>query len=343
MKLMPCFMLYVLLAAGTSLAVDVNWLTEVVKAIRKEYKIAGQFCLAAIIPLQQDTNTLREILSENSYKEKVETVIGEKNFENSQVYVSNNMVIARVLKPEHAELRVLQKLEQLSQNSAGNFLLLYSYLSPCSTCTDIMGNNNIHELINSYKDRAFVFTKVYDKSNSETQNGRTISREELINSLHELASLMGLRNIFRCTELSGCHSCFPDGSYLEFCINNNVGPQQAGNHRWERRQQSESSSGERRWGNRSNSGSRPNRKNMGGGSSSKRNMYRSRSESSSSSSSSRNSKKPGKPKGGGRSSRKRSKHSNKRRSRGGSTWGSRGRSSSKNRGGGSRGSSSSKG
>lgn len=36
MKVMPCFMLYVLLAAGTSLAVDVNWLTEVVKAIRKE-------------------------------------------------------------------------------------------------------------------------------------------------------------------------------------------------------------------------------------------------------------------------------------------------------------------
>lgn len=37
MKLMPCFMLYVLLAAGTSLAVDVNWLTEVVKAIRTEW------------------------------------------------------------------------------------------------------------------------------------------------------------------------------------------------------------------------------------------------------------------------------------------------------------------
>ncbi|XP_005744960.2 uncharacterized protein LOC102201753, partial [Pundamilia nyererei] len=324
--------------AGTSLAVDVNWLTEVVKAIRKEYTIAGQFCLAANIPLQHDTNTLHEILRENSYEEKVETVIGEQNSENSEVYVGNNMVIARVLKFEHAELRVLEKLEQLSQNRAGNFLLLYSYLSPCSTCTEIMCEmGNIQELIKSYKDSAFVFTKVYDKSNSETQS--VISKEELRNSLHELAFLMGLNNIFRCVGQFGCHSCFPD-SYLEFCIDNNVGPQQAGNHRWERRQ-SESSSGERRWRNRSNSGSRPNRKNMGGGSSSKRNMYRSRSESSSSSS--RNSKKPGKPKGGGRSSRKRSKHSNKRRSRGGSTWGSRGRSSSKNRGGGSRGSSSSKG
>ncbi|XP_039892196.1 uncharacterized protein LOC120736263 [Simochromis diagramma] len=260
MKLMPCFMLYVLLAAGTSLAVDVNWLTEVVKAIRKEYRIAGQFCLAANIPLQHDTNTLHEILRENSYEEKVETVIGEQNSENSEVYVGNNMVIARFLKFEHAELRVLQKLKQLSQNRAGNFLLLYSYLSPCSTCTEKMGN--IQELIKSYKDTAFVFTKVYDKSNSETQS--VISKEELINSLNELASLMGLRNIFRCVEQFGCHSCYPD-SYLEFCINNNVGPQQAGNHRWERRQ-SESSSGERRWRNRSNSGSRPNRKNMGGGS-----------------------------------------------------------------------------
>lgn len=34
MKMLPCFMLYVLLAAGTSLAVDVNWLTEVVKVIK---------------------------------------------------------------------------------------------------------------------------------------------------------------------------------------------------------------------------------------------------------------------------------------------------------------------
>lgn len=34
MKLLPCLMLFVLLAAGTSLAVDVNWLTKVVKVIK---------------------------------------------------------------------------------------------------------------------------------------------------------------------------------------------------------------------------------------------------------------------------------------------------------------------
>lgn len=161
------------------------------------YRIDGQFCLAANIPLQRDTNTLHEILREKSYEDKVRTVIEERNSENSEVYVGNNLVIARFLKPKHAEYRVLQKLEQLSQNSAGNFLLLYSYLSPCSTCTDINDSNNILKQIDMYihkwTDSAFVFTKVYDKSNSETQSEvdvsthTTIDRGELTESLLELA------------------------------------------------------------------------------------------------------------------------------------------------------------
>lgn len=173
------------------------------------YRIDGQFCPAANIPLQRDTNTLHEILREKSYEEKVRTVIGERNSENSKVYVGNSVVIARFLKPKHAEYRVLQKLEQLSQN----FLLLYSYLSPCSTCTDINDNNNILKQIDMYihkwTDSAVVFTKVYDKSNSETQSAVDVSthtpidRGELAESLLELAwSLGSLRNIFRCDKTS---------------------------------------------------------------------------------------------------------------------------------------------
>lgn len=148
------------------------------------YRIDGHFCLAANIPLQRDTNTLHEILRERSYEEKVRTVIEERNSENSKVYVGNNLVIARVLKPKHAEYQVLQKLEQLSQNSAGNFLLLYSYLSPCSTCTDIYDSNNILKqtdmYIHKWADSAFVFTKVYDKSNSETQSEVDVSTHTTI-------------------------------------------------------------------------------------------------------------------------------------------------------------------
>ncbi|XP_030575309.1 uncharacterized protein LOC115801409 [Archocentrus centrarchus] len=225
MKVLRCFLLGVLLAAGTSLAVDVNWLTGIVKAIREEYRIDGQFCLAANIPVKADTNVLNRILSDNKYQNKVKNVIGEKNSADTQVYESDNMVIARPLSPEHAEYRVLSKLQQLSRKSDGNFLLIYSYLSPCDKCTARNKKYNILKKIENHvdcwEDGAFVFTKVYDTN----EDGKRRDEQQIENSLNDLAhSMGGLQYIFRCDGRSNsaleCHSCSANNRLSKICINN---------------------------------------------------------------------------------------------------------------------------
>ncbi|XP_038584885.1 uncharacterized protein LOC119910370 [Micropterus salmoides] len=222
MNLLPWMMLVFLLSAGTSLAdVDVNWLAGIVEAIRTEYKINGQFCLAANIPLSEDQNAIGNALQFDRYSGNVKDMIN-----GGDVYESQTVVIAKPAGPVHAEPQVLQKLSTLRRNSEGNFLLIYSYLSPCGDkCAN--PDNQKHNILQYFRNNAlapwknsyaFVFTRVFDQPNF----GDPPTKEDLKRQLG--SSGLGLKNIFRCfgenTELE-CHSCSSQGRVSNVCINNN--------------------------------------------------------------------------------------------------------------------------
>lgn len=199
-----------------------------------------------------------------------------------EVYVGSRLVLAVPIESVHAEREVLKNLGKLKKQGENDFLLIYSYLSPCSKCTDRNKKFNILKIIENqvyrWHDGAFVFTKVF----SHPKDGSTVTRDVLETSLTELSDSMGgLQYIFRCDEQHNpelvCHSCSVNHRVSEFCIDNNA-------------ERERSISRER---SRSFSGSR------GGGSSRKREMYRSQRERSISSG---NSREAGKHAGGGRSS-----------------------------------------
>ncbi|XP_005461963.1 uncharacterized protein LOC102075914 [Oreochromis niloticus] len=332
MKVLPCFMLAVLLSAGTIQAVDVNWLTGIIKAIRTEYKLRGQFCLAATIPGQQDPNTLiSNVLHKDRFDERMEDSV-----KGGEVYVGSRVVLAVPIGPVHAEHAVLPSLGKLKKQGENDFLLIYSYLSPCSSCTDHNQGFNILKMIENQvrprrSDKAFVFTKVF----SHPKDGSIVTRDVLVKSLTELSNSMGgLQYIFRCDGPSSseleCHSCSVNHRVSEFCIDNNAERERSISRERSRsssgsrgggrrssssssRERSRSFSGSRGGGRRSSSSSRERSRSFsgsrGGGRSRKREMYRSQSESSISSG---NSREAGKHEGGGRSSRKRSKYRSSR-------------------------------
>ncbi|XP_034721603.1 uncharacterized protein LOC117940408 [Etheostoma cragini] len=223
-----------LLSAGSSVAdVDVNWLTKVVKAIRKEYRIAGQFCLAANIPLHQDTNTLSNVLQDDRYMDV------EKKLED--VYVGQNVVIAKPAEPRHAEPQVLKNLQPLTTKTEGNVLLVYTYLSPCvGKCANpdepkfnIL--KDIKVIPRNWHDYAFVFTKVCDKykGGRGPYRNECPTEDDLRKSLTELGKTgLRLRNIFRCYKPENlefqCYSCSSNGDVSDVCVQNNFVPGQQG-------------------------------------------------------------------------------------------------------------------
>ncbi|KAK2863307.1 hypothetical protein Q5P01_002840 [Channa striata] len=228
MNLLSWMMLAFLLSAGTSVdTVDVNKLTDTVKRIREKYKIGGQFCLAANIPLNgQDV----DLPSRESVMNKLNA---------NQVYKDSTVVIAKVVKPEHAELRVLRNLSTLIDKSRDNFLLIYSYLSPCgTTCINQDSKHNIltnitGTVLKHWSDVAFVFEVVFDKPKNQRNRGsrpEIIPKEELIKTLTDLgATGIGLQNIFRCYKANSefqCHSCSYQGKVSNVCVDNNAEPGQ---------------------------------------------------------------------------------------------------------------------
>ncbi|XP_045918633.1 uncharacterized protein LOC123978996 [Micropterus dolomieu] len=237
MNLLPWMMLVFLLSAGTNLAdVDVDWLTRTVQAItthvRSQYGITGHYCLAANIPLSGDQNTLGKMLwEERGVKDTVET--------QNQVYTGNSIVIA---KPEnkgqnyHAEFRVLTNLQKFSGNRKNNFLLIYSFLSPCGQRCANPNNDNDNilqyltkENLSPWGNYAFVFTTVFDKP----RRGGIIHKKTLINTMQDLGnSGLGLENIYRCFKPENfgfqCYSCSSEQTVSEVCVDNNFKPGQGG-------------------------------------------------------------------------------------------------------------------
>ncbi|XP_051250598.1 uncharacterized protein LOC127360266 [Dicentrarchus labrax] len=241
-------MMLVLLSAGTSLAaVNMDWLTNIVRGIRTQYRIDRQFCVAANIPLNLPPQDLANVLRNDGNTEDVEDELTY-----SKVYQGRSVTIAKPVRHEHAEYIVLKNLGQLSSNSEGHFLLIYSYLSPCAgQCANPDDWHNILQYIVAnvipyWTNYAFVFTTVYDNPN----DGSTISRQDLTKAVKELGkSGLGLRNIFRCYQPGRlpfqCHSCSSQGRVSDVCVDNNFVPQQGRSRSSSRSTIRSSSSGSR--------------------------------------------------------------------------------------------------
>ncbi|KAM3624023.1 uncharacterized protein V6R79_018180 [Siganus canaliculatus] len=207
-------------------AVDQKKLATIIQGIRNEYHIQGQFSLALNIPVDQDLNEL-----ETAFKKDLCATVRDK-ISKDEIYQGINVVAAKFKKAgaytDHAEARVLDKIRPLADSSKGHFLVFYSYLSPCgSKCTNKSNRNNIldkvNQIITKWKNYAFVFSKVFDK----TRNGTVINRHELVEALKQLGeSKIGQKNIFRCykPKTAGflCIRCFRDGKLSDECVNNNA-------------------------------------------------------------------------------------------------------------------------
>ncbi|XP_042281261.1 uncharacterized protein LOC121906467 [Thunnus maccoyii] len=234
MSVWSWMLLVFLLPATGSLDVE-NWLTPIVKIIRTEYNISDQFCVAVNIPVDQNPNQLLDVLQNDRY-EKVEKVMNDTDdlyigtrvvavkphVEDAEVHVLPNMdglyigTRAVTAKPhvEHAEVRVLHNMDGLYNQSQDNFLVFYTYLSPCALqCANLRNNRNILNDIRDITRRSYWGERhalVFGQPCTVLRK-REITREQLEKSFINLKE-KGFTNIFRCyfRNVYQCHSCFSD-------------------------------------------------------------------------------------------------------------------------------------
>ncbi|XP_044202304.1 uncharacterized protein LOC122979142 [Thunnus albacares] len=225
-------MLTFLLSAGNSFAVvDKKELANIVKFIIDRYEINSQVSVAVNIP--QENANLQEIFK------KATTDAVKRKLSSNQVYPGDNsdtkVVVAKPkfasqVKPytDHAEALVLENIKPLVQDSNGKFLVFYSFYSPCGEkCTNKDNDFNIIGKINNvipkWKNYAFVFSKVFDRTGEKV----VIDKQQTIKSLKQLGnSKIGQNNIFRCYEPINkafqCINCFDNGNVVEQCVDNNA-------------------------------------------------------------------------------------------------------------------------
>ncbi|XP_076018158.1 uncharacterized protein LOC143009944 [Genypterus blacodes] len=224
-----------LLIAGNCVgAVDQNRLAQVVKVLTEQYDVGEgiQFSLAANIPLSQFTDpTFDRSNLINLIKPDTNAI---EDIKKRKVYIGTRVVVSLPKNSRHAELNVLRAIPT-NWVPSGNFLLIYSFNSPCGTkCTNPEFDNNILVLNKEYvlrwgDNHAFVFTKIFDKP---TWGNIIIDKDVLRAALTNLANAnLGMNNIFHCYTPGNeflCSTCSSGGRIAEHCIDNNVGPQQGG-------------------------------------------------------------------------------------------------------------------
>ncbi|KAL7403794.1 hypothetical protein ABVT39_005172 [Epinephelus coioides] len=224
-----CWMAVVLAfstSIGNSLAVDERNLTVIVRKILDRYFMNNmQFSLAVNIPVDQKIKEALDEDSSTNVKNKVQK---------DGVYNGTNVVAATFQKTDtytdHAEAVVLDNIKPLVINSEGHILVLYSYLSPCGqkcTSTDPKHKrtNILNKIDDAFKnskwaDRAFVFTKVYDK-----RDNIPIPEKEIRGAINNLGKTqIGQNNIFRCYYPKKgqwqCIKCFNNGVLSDECVHN---------------------------------------------------------------------------------------------------------------------------
>ncbi|KAG7220276.1 hypothetical protein INR49_018332, partial [Caranx melampygus] len=182
---------FVLSAGDTVTAVDQNWLTSIVEGLKNQYKISDMYSLAASIQGGTSGN-LQEIFRDNP------SDIVQQNLTNAGIYLGQRLAIATVKKPAHAEYRLLNNLQLVSNTS--DLLVIYCYASSCpTTCANRKNPYNILKLIQTvinsgqWSDRAFVFEKIFRPQNSDGVNQKLLTT-----ALQNLGAVIGSQNIFRC-------------------------------------------------------------------------------------------------------------------------------------------------
>lgn len=182
------------------------------------YSIPGMYSLAASIPGGASGN-LQTIFQANPPNNV------HNGINNNGKYTGQRLAVATVVKPQHAEYRLLNNL-QLDSNM-NDLLVLYCFASSCpTTCTNTNSPYNILHLIKSlidngqWTDRAFVFEKIF-KPGGQT----IIDPNELVSALERLGNAIGSANIFRCYTPQGttknnfrCVQCFSGQDVRPECI-----------------------------------------------------------------------------------------------------------------------------
>ncbi|XP_054461108.1 uncharacterized protein LOC129096365 [Anoplopoma fimbria] len=200
-----------------TLAANQDTLAGLILAVKDRYLIKGMFSLA--LSIQSKNQNLEQIFKDNPVNKVTDQL------SKGLVYRGKRLAVAKVKKPEHAELRLLTNLSLVSKK--GDLLVIYSYASSCSTsCTVINGPYNIIKKINNVIDKgnwskyAFVFEKVFSPKNKTH-----IEKCFLRKALKDLGtSRITLANIFRCyvpnkaNSSFQCTSCSSDGGVTEACI-----------------------------------------------------------------------------------------------------------------------------
>ncbi|XP_033480924.1 uncharacterized protein LOC117255827 [Epinephelus lanceolatus] len=232
---MAVMVAFFLSAENTSAVVDQNRLASFVNGIFREYGTQGMFCLAVSIPDNQNQN-INDILQDIFQSDPGDDVRNAIN--DGKVYIGTRVVAAKVLRhpnggTDHAESRVVDKLNRLfRQTNRNDLLLFYVYASPCvERCSSTSDDRRILrriQRISQWSNHVFVFTEIYEPNTCQTNRPTDAARRA---ALQRLGSSVGLENIFRCERLSGrqqCTRCFSGGNVADYCVSDSTSPSTSG-------------------------------------------------------------------------------------------------------------------
>ncbi|XP_038568407.1 uncharacterized protein LOC119898291 [Micropterus salmoides] len=207
---MAVVLAFFLSAENSLAAVDQNWLTSTIEAIKNEYALGETFSLAVNAP--QDPNNLQQVFQDDPADKVKQAVSGGQVYKGTRVVASSGPVST-----------VLENIEPFIKSSQGNFLIIYSEESPCgTTCTNANDDGiaaKINDVTQNWGGYAFVFSKVVDVPDADAS--------QLSQSFKQLGiSKLGLDNIFRCYKPGDdpfqCTSCSSGGDVTPSCVANNA-------------------------------------------------------------------------------------------------------------------------
>lgn len=201
-------------------------------ALFGRYTEKNQFCAAVKIPgnlvnqLNQLNQNLEAVLSRDTDAKMQESFNG-----NAKFYYGDSVVAAKPY-GDHAEYRVLKHImDEWKDERTDNFLLIYTYLSPCSDrCANKDSKKHILEFIDFMtswgKEYALVFQKPYSEPRADSENRRSIPEDELKKALTAIADVIGDQYIFRCYKPESgpfhCIRCFSEtNNIVDECYETN--------------------------------------------------------------------------------------------------------------------------
>lgn len=201
-------------------------------ALFGRYTERYQFCAAVKIPgnlvnqLNQLNQNLEAVLSRDTDAKMQESFNG-----NAKFYYGDSVVAAKPY-GDHAEYRVLKHImDEWKDERTDNFLLIYTYLSPCSDrCANKDSKKHILDFIDFMtswgKEYALVFQKPYSEPRADSENRRSIPEDELKKALTAIADVIGDQYIFRCYKPESgpfhCIRCFSEtNNIVDECYETN--------------------------------------------------------------------------------------------------------------------------